>query len=232
MKTTGSIALVRGLSVFAGLIVLLAVAFFARRSLAPHLEPAAAISWLQGAREKGWAIQGFALAYVTLTWLFVPATLFHMAAGATFGFERAILLNLIAFNLSSNLQFWVARNVGRATVSRWLSGLRLTGVERKLQSEGFRAALLIRVLPLPNLAVNVTAGLSAIRWRDFALGSFIGAMPVIGVYTWFASSLVQGVAGAKERALVHTLIGAALIIAFAVISRILARRQPDISTKP
>lgn len=218
------------LLVLVGVVVAAAIAL--RRLLAPQLEPAAALAWLHSAREAGWAVPAYFAAYLTLTSALVPATLFHMVSGATFGFKLALVLNLIAFNITSNLQFLAARKLGRGVVSRWIAGVRLDSVERKLEREGFRAALLLRVLPLPNLAVNLTAGLSAIRWRDFAAGSLLGAAPVIGVYTWFAAALVKGVAGAKEQALVHTLIGAALVVALALLSRLLARREPDIPTKP
>lgn len=218
------------LLLLAGFVAAGAVAL--RGLLGPQLEPAAALAWLQSARDQGWAIPAFGGAYVTLTWFFVPATLFHMVSGATFGFKLALLLNVVAFNVTSNLQFLAARRFGRGAVTGWVAGVRLDAVERKLEREGFRAALLLRVLPLPNVAVNLTAGLSAIRWRDFAAGSLLGAFPVIAVYTWFAASLVTGVAGAKEQALRHTLIGAALVIALAVISRLLARREPDLPRKP
>lgn len=201
--------------------LLAACAVALRIGLRDQLEPRAALALLRSVQHFWWAAPAFFGAYVVLTSLFVPATVFHMVLGAAYGFRIAVAVNLVAFNVTSNLHFLLARRVGREKVSQWLGGMRLRGVEERLAREGIRAAMLVRVLPLPNMAVNVTAGLSPIRWRDFAIGSAIGAVPVVVVYTYFAAALVEGVAEAKEKALVQTLIGAAAIVALALGSRLL-----------
>lgn len=213
-----------GLRLVAAGVVLAGGAVAVRWVLGDRLDPRAALELLRAAQSSGAALPLFLAAYVALTSLLVPAGLFHLAAGAAFGFEAALLLNLVAFNVTSNLQFVLARRLGRAFVAQRAAGLRLARFEEVLAREGFRAALLVRLLPLPNMAVNVTAGLSAIRWRDFALGSLLGTLPIITVYTWFAASLVAGVEGAREQALLHAGAGALAIVALAFGSRWVSRR--------
>lgn len=208
----------------AAVLLLGLVALGTRFVLGDALEPQAALALLRRVQGEVFALPIFLLAYVLLTSAFVPAGLFHLVAGAAWGFEAALVLNLVAFNVTSNLQFWVARRLGRRFVAERAGRLRLEKVERRLERDGFRAALLIRILPLPNLAVNLTAGVSALRWRDFALGSALGTLPIIAVYTFFAAALVEGVAGAKQQALIHSAIGALLVVALAVLSRVLAKR--------
>ncbi len=62
------------------------------------------------------------------------------------------------------------------------------------------------------MAVNVTGGLSSLRLRDFALGTLIGTLPVIAIYTALADSLVAGVAGAERRALLQVLAAGLLLL--------------------
>lgn len=190
-----------------------------------ELDPKSALGRVQSIKDHAWGIPLFFGAYLSLTSLLVPATLFHMVCGAAFGFPLGLLLNVIAFNVTSNLHFAVARRLGRAAISEGLGSLRITRLEARLAKDGVRAAMLVRVLPLPNMAVNVTAGLSPIRWRDFAVGSALGAMPYIFVYTYFGASLVEGLAGARQKVFVNTLLGAGMIVALTLISRWMGWRQ-------
>ncbi len=201
-------------------VALVAVAVGLRLALRDSLEPRSALTVLDSFRGRPWAGAAFVLAYLGLTSAFVPATLLHMVAGAAWGFRTGLFLNLIAFHVTSNLQFWLARRLGRTAVERWAGGTGMSRIEAKLADEGLRAAMLVRVLPLPNLAVNLAAGVSAIRWRDFALGTLIGTLPVITVYTYFSAALVEGAVGAKQDALLHTGIGAAAVVLLALLTRL------------
>ncbi|MGA9521088.1 MAG: VTT domain-containing protein [Myxococcaceae bacterium] len=214
-----------GLWILGGAAVLVGVAVGLRLALRDSLEPRAALAVLDSFRGRPGAGAAFVLAYMGLTSAFVPATLLHMVAGAAWGFRTGLFLNLTAFHVTSNLHFWLARRLGRSTVERWAGGARMLRIEAKLAREGLRAAMLVRVLPLPNLAVNLAAGMSSIRWRDFALGTLIGTLPVISVYTYFAAALVEDAIGAKRDALVHTAIGAVLVILVALLTRVVAARR-------
>jgi uncharacterized membrane protein YdjX (TVP38/TMEM64 family) len=212
----------RSIVVAAGAFLVAAVGF--RLTAGSALEPQVALDLVFSVRDRPWAWPVFVLAYLGLTSAFVPATLLHMVAGAGWGFRTGLLLNLVAFHLTSNLQFWAARRLGRSAVVGWVGEGPLARVEAKLAREGLRAAMLVRLLPLPNLAVNLAAGMSPIRWRDFALGTLVGTLPVIGVYTYFSAALAEGAVGAKRDALVHTLLGGALVLAIALITRLFSAR--------
>ncbi len=216
----------------AAVAVFVALALALRLGLDQALEPRAALGILHSVRDRPWAAPVFVVAYVGLTSAFVPATLLHMVAGAAWGFETGLLLNLVAFHATSNLQFLLARRLGRAAVERWVGGKGLARIEAKLANEGLRAAMLIRLVPLPNLAVNLASGMSSLRWRDFALGSLIGTFPVIFVYTYFSAALVEGAVEAKREALVHTAIGAAMVVGIAVLTRLIDRFRPRCRDRP
>lgn len=178
---------------------------------------------LQSIRDHWWAGPAFLIAYLIGTTGLVPAVIFHMICGAVFGFPKALLLNLIAVNLAANLQFLWARKLGRATVARLLERFGLGRLEPLAHTHGLKAVVLLRQLPLPFVGVNAAAGVSSMRAADFALGSGLGSLPVTVVYTYLAASLLEGVAGAKERAFVQSAIAAALAFAATFVPRWWAR---------
>jgi uncharacterized membrane protein YdjX (TVP38/TMEM64 family) len=188
------------------------------------LTPRALAAMLAQVRASPLAVPGFLTAYVALTSLFAPAVAFHLAAGAVWGLGRGLAFNLLAFHLTCQLQFLATRRLGAGRVVHLLGEARVEALERRLARDGWRAAMLVRLLPLPNLAVNVAAGLSPLRWRDYTLGTLVGTLPIIGVYTSLAAALVDGAEGAQQQALLQVALGGAGVVGLALLSRVLARR--------
>ncbi len=208
------------------LLVLLAVGALAaavRLLLGDRLEPKAALAAVRSVQEHAWAYPAFFGAYVVLTTLFAPAVLFHMVAGAAWGFWKGLLLNLVCCNITANLHFYLARKMGRESAAALLARWKLSGFDAKLSEHGFRNFFAIRLLPLPFVGVNVAAACTGLRWRDFALGTLCGTLPVTAIYTYFASALVEGVAGAREEALKKTLLAAGALILIVVLPTVLRR---------
>jgi uncharacterized membrane protein YdjX (TVP38/TMEM64 family) len=198
----------------------------ARLALREHLDLRAAVAFLQRLDEFWWSMPAYLGIYVVLTAAFAPAVLFHAAAGVTWGFKVAMVLNVLACNGAASLQFLAARKLGRDRVRWILERKAAAGVDRLLSHSGFEAALLIRLMPLPTMAVNVAGGLSSIRWRHFALGTFFGTLPIIVIYTWFASELAQGLAGTESRILRNLVIaGAGLLTVAAIPKAVMAWRK-------
>ena len=208
------------------LLVLALLALLVRSRMGHLLEPGAASQLLHDVRASRWAVPGFLAAYGALTSLFAPAMAFHVAAGAVWGFTAGYALNLAAFHVTSNLQFLAARRLGAGWVVDLVGEARVLALEAWLGREGLRAALLVRLLPLPNMAVNVAAGLSPVRWRDFALGTFLGTLPSIAVPTAFAAGLARGAEGAHTEALLWLVAGGAGVLGMALLTRRLAPRTP------
>ena len=67
--------------------------------------------------------------------------------------------------------------LGRDAIRR-LAGSRINRVSRYLGRRGLLTMILVRLVPIaPFTLVNVVAGASHIRFRDFVLGSLIGMAP-------------------------------------------------------
>ena len=79
--------------------------------------------------------------------------------------------------LSALALFGAGQTLGRGTVRR-IAGNRVNRISRKLSERGVLTMITLRIVPIaPFSVINVVAGVSDIRFRDFAIGNFIGMVP-------------------------------------------------------
>jgi uncharacterized membrane protein YdjX (TVP38/TMEM64 family) len=197
-----------------GLLLLLGAGLVALRIAGrEYLEPQAALALLRSLQQQGWALPAFLALYALLTTALVPAALLYMVAGATWGLPLGFAINVLVSNAVACLQFCAARALGRGRMARLLARTRLAAFDNVAAREGLRAAISVRAIPLPFVVVSVAGGLSSLRLRDFALGTLIGTLPLIAIYTALADSLVAGVEGARRRAFLQVLGTGVLLLA-------------------
>jgi uncharacterized membrane protein YdjX (TVP38/TMEM64 family) len=142
-----------------------------------------------------------ALCYIVLYALrpliFFPATLLTIASGLLFGPWLGILFTIIGENASANFAFLLARWFGRDWIDKHESP-QLQQWELRLSNSGLLTVLIMRLLMLPFDAVNYGCGLTAMRQRDFAIGTFIGIMPALISFVLLGGI---GAAGVENRLL-------------------------------
>jgi len=149
----------------------------------------------------------------------VPRQAVAFAGGYAFGLWPGALVSLVAQLLGCVIDFWLARRFARAWATRLLRG-RLAGVDRFLAARPFAATLTLRLLPVGNnLALNLLAGLSAMRPWPFLAATVLGYLPQTLVFALAGS----GVQLAKT---VQVGLGAALFLASAALGIILLRSVP------
>jgi phospholipase D1/2 len=143
------------------------------------LDPGRLTAWVARLRGSVWALPGVILTYAVSGVLMIPLTLLIVATAAAFGPWDAALYASLGTIASGAVTFGLGRLAGRRAVRR-LAGTKLNRISRKLARRGVLAVATIRLLPLaPYGIVNMVAGASAIRFRDFALGTFLGTLPGI-----------------------------------------------------
>jgi phospholipase D1/2 len=100
----------------------------------------------------------------------------------TFGPLWGFIYSFIGMTASALLLFGLGHLLGRPTVQR-LSGSRLNTLSRRLGQRGILAVVTIRILPVaPFSIINLVAGASHIRLRDFLIGTVIGELPgLVGI---------------------------------------------------
>jgi len=188
------------------------------------LEPAAATALLRSLGDSAWAMPVLAFAYLIGSSFLLPAVLFHVVAGASFGFAKAFLFNMVAGNVISNLQFWGGRLAGRDRMRGWLTARGFPWLVEELETSGLWTMLVVRQLPLPFVVVNAAAGASPMPWWHFLVGSGLGLFPGNLIYTYFAAALAEGVEGAREAVLLRALSAGAGVVVLSLGARLLQRR--------
>ena len=125
----------------------------------------------------------FMAVYAALTLTPFPASALTIASGLLFGLAVGAAVVVFAATLGAWVAFLLARGLGRDGVSR-IRWARIATIDAMLERRGLISVLLVRLVPLfPFMAVNYAAGLSAVRQRDYLLGTAVGIVPATVGYT-------------------------------------------------
>jgi uncharacterized membrane protein YdjX (TVP38/TMEM64 family) len=191
--------------------------------LAQYLSRDGLLGTLETTRGSVWAPMVYVFVYALATALALPGSVLTIVGGAVFGFGWGALLVTIGANVGASAAFRLARGLGRDGIERLLGG-RLAGLDRATAQHGFVGLLILRLIPLvPFNALNFGAGLTAMRWRDYALATVVGILPGTLVYVFFADALVQGSTTASAEARNRLFIAAGLFLVLTLIP-LIARR--------
>lgn len=188
----------------------------------------ALIATLRGA---WWAPVGFVAVYTLATALNFSGLVLTLLGGAVFGFWGGSLLNTLGANLGANAAFWVARRLGREGLQGLLGG-RLGSLDRLTENSGFTWLLRLRLIPVvPFNLLNFASGLTALRWRSFAVATAVGILPGTLVYTFFADAILEGSREATRGAFVRVAIAGGLLVLLS-FAPALARRLGALPDRP
>ncbi len=200
------------LAVFSGVVVAAVVV-----ALTIDLPSAAQLRGLVTA--AGWAAPvSFIGLYALVTLAPVPKNVLSALGGLLFGVTQGVLLVLVAALLGALAAFGLGRVLGRSAVERLTSG-RVRDVDDLIARRGLLAVIMVRLVPvIPFTAVNYSAGLTAVRLRDYTLGSAIGMIPGTVAY------VTLGTYGATPGSMPFVLAAVALF-GLTVGGMVLARRS-------
>lgn len=116
-------------------------------------------------------------AYILLGFLAFPINIVIVVTAMTFGTALGLFYATIGTLASALLTYAVGATVGKSTIDHIL-GPKFARVGRRIKAKGVFAVAAIRMLPVaPFTIVNLMAGASHIRLRDYALGTLIGLAP-------------------------------------------------------
>ena len=124
------------------------------------------------------------LAIMLASVLAMPLGIIIISGSVVFGPWLGGLYVVIGALFGAMLSFLIGVFLGRQVVED-ICGPRLQRVSISLGRRGLLSVIIIRLLPIaPFAIVNMFAGATHIRFRDFVLGSFIGMLPgvvILGV---------------------------------------------------
>lgn len=133
----------------------------------------------------------YIIVYILRPLILFPAGVLSAAAGIIWGTGVGFLYLQIAANISSTIEFLLARSFARGLVEKYLKG-KLVNLDAKIERHGFLTVLLIRLIP--NVAwdiQNLSLGLTKVKFRDYFSATLIGIMPGSFAFVFFGSSLIK-----------------------------------------
>jgi len=123
----------------------------------------------------------------------VPVTALIVVTVLAFGPILGFIYALIGMTVSALLTFGIGHLLGRQSIRR-LAGSRLNHLSQRLGRKGVLAVIVIRIMPVaPFTIVNLVAGASHIRFRDFALGTVLGELPGLLIMSIFVDQVSETV---------------------------------------
>lgn len=189
------------------------------------VDPEALAGWIHDASASALAPFFVLAAYLGASLVALPITLVIVATAVVFGPIEAFLYALAGSLLGGAATFYIGRAAGRGAVRR-LAGARLNRLSRLLARRGILAMATLRLLPVaPFTLVNMVAGASHLRPRDFFLGTAIGMTPGMAAVSVFADRLAALVFDPSAQNFAWLALALAVIVAAAfTLHRWLARR--------
>lgn len=192
------------------------------------------VDWMRGAGLAG-AI-AYAVVYVLATVLMLPGSLLTAGAGLAYGPWWGTLLVSPVSVAAATLTFVLGRTVARAWIARRTEAdPKFRAIDAAIGRHGFKIVALLRLSPLfPFNVLNYALGLTGVRLRDYALGSFVGMLPGTFLYVYLGSlvgdvaALSQGTSDAGTARQMLSFVGlAATIIVTMYVTRLARRALAD-----
>ncbi len=150
---------------------------------------------IEAVRENPFAPIIFIFVYGIAVTFAVPASAFTLISGPLFGFWPGLLLTVIASNLGCHISFGLSKLLGKDIIGRYVkSGSFIESATKKAQDNGFVFMMYIRLIPLfPFAAVNYLSGILNIKYKHYALATFLGMLPgsFVYVYLGYSASNIQ-----------------------------------------
>ena len=136
--------------------------------------------------ESPLALLAVPAAYVAAGLLSFPLTLLVIVTALVFGPWAGFFYAMAGALLSAVCNFVLGRRLASRLVRR-LAGSRLNRLSKKLGKRGILTIVTLRLIPVaPFGVVNLVAGATHVRARDFLLGSLIGLTPGLLAITVFS----------------------------------------------
>ena len=161
--------------------------------------------------------------------LFAPVTPFTIAGAVIFGKFQGMFYNLAGDLAGASLAFFLGRYFLHGMARNFLE-TRLPWLDRKVAEEGFSVIFYLRIFWFPFIVLNYGAGATRIRFRDYFLGSALGLLPPVFIFTYFVGALKDLLAGYRQPSdlvTFHTLMPVGLLILSFFIPAIVKRlRKP------
>jgi uncharacterized membrane protein YdjX (TVP38/TMEM64 family) len=167
------------------------------------------------------AIASVALASVAA----IPLAVIIMVSAIAFGSWLGLVYALSGACVGAVISYAVGNYLGHEALCR-LAGERANRLSSRLAQRGILAIIFVRMMPIaPFAIVNMIAGATHIRLRDFLLGTLIGMIPGALAITVFADQIVLMIAEPNWKSVLLIVLSAAFILCGALLLRVWHSKQ-------
>jgi uncharacterized membrane protein YdjX (TVP38/TMEM64 family) len=136
-----------------------------------------------------WGPVIYVLLYAVGPSFLVPGAVMTIAGGLAFGALWGAAYSLIGADLGALIAFSAGRFLGHSFVNR-IVGVRFEKLMDRIERHGFQIIFYLRLVPvIPYNALNLLAGASPIRFRDYFWASAIGMIPGTILFAFLGDAL-------------------------------------------
>ncbi|HVS65890.1 MAG TPA: VTT domain-containing protein [Thermoanaerobaculia bacterium] len=203
---------------FLSLVGLLAAAVAVLRfsPLADWLTRERLLDWLDAFRGHPAAPLAFFLVFIVAASFGSPIVPLVVAGGAAFGVLEGAALSLGAVLTSAALNWILVRRLGYTFVLE-LIGDRLKRVERLISRRGFWSLVRLRFVPIPFFVTNTSITLVGVPLGLFLASTAVAMVPVLLVWSAFASALVESAEGSRATAVRNLVVIFVILLALSFL---------------
>jgi uncharacterized membrane protein YdjX (TVP38/TMEM64 family) len=190
------------------------------------LDGAAEVERWMGAGIQGpWSLPIAVISFAAFAFLGVPQFVLIAAAVVAFGPWAGFAYSWIGTLVSALVGFALGRRFGARALAQ-VGGEGLKRFMAMVGRNGLTASLIVRLVPsAPFIVVNMAAGVTPMRLRDFATGTAIGIVPKIALTAFAGASVVKALSGGGKQNWLALALAAALWLASALVARQWIRRR-------
>jgi uncharacterized membrane protein YdjX (TVP38/TMEM64 family) len=145
-----------------------------------------------------------------------------------------MVYNLVADIIGASISFFLGRYLLHGLARDFLE-TKLPWLDRKAAEEGFSVVFYLRIFWFPFIVLNYAAGATKIRFRDYLLGTVLGLLPPVFIFTYFVGSIRDALAAYRtpyDLLNFHTVFPVLLLVFSFFIPAIVKRARKDREPAP
>lgn len=178
------------------------------------------VDYLAGIGDEPLAPLIYIFFYVLAGLLTVPSAALTALAGPLFGLGAGFLYAFLATNIAAQVNFFIARRLGRDFVKKFIrTNGTVDRLARKVEENGVLTMFYLRFPLMPYNTVSYLAGLTDIRYKDYAIGSFLGKLPGVFINVYITASAINILHNPRGMVLPVLLVGVSMIFGRFVIKK-------------
>ena len=192
-------------------------------------DPDTIAGWFAPIQDTVWGPAVAVAVFAGLGVLGVPVTIMIIACGVAMGTWLGVMCALLGSALAALGSFAIGRWLGGDAIDRLLWSDRAKSIHERIASRGAVAVAVLRIVPVaPFFVVNLVAGATKIRLRDFIIATVVAMAPGIVAMVYYGSQLADFLEGAS----IWALLGVAAIVVAVVAAAWAAERLLDAPRGP